>query len=36
MLSEGGYEVTGFRRAFGVKGEFVADLERVIAELVSP
>jgi hypothetical protein len=35
MLSEGGYEVTGFRRPFGIKGEFVPNLEKVVAELVS-
>jgi neutral ceramidase len=35
MLSEGGYEVTGFRRPFGIKGEFVPDLEHAVAELIS-
>jgi hypothetical protein len=30
MLAEGGYEVTGFRSLFGVKGEFHADLEESI------
>jgi neutral ceramidase len=35
MLREGGYEVTGFRKAFGIKGEFVGNLEEVIEGLVS-
>src|ERR1017187_640810 len=35
MLPEGGYEVTEFRHAFGIKGEFVANLEKVVAELIS-
>lgn len=35
MLSEGGYEVTGFRKRFGIKGEFVGNLEEVIQGLVS-
>jgi hypothetical protein len=35
MLSEGGYEVTGFRRPFGIKGDFVANLEKVVVELLS-
>lgn len=34
MLSEGGYEVTGFRGAFGIKGEFVANIEEVVSELL--
>ncbi len=34
MLREGGYEVTGFREAFGIKGEFVANLEQIVKELV--
>ena len=35
MLPEGGYEVTGFRQPFGIKGEFVPNLEEVVAALVS-
>jgi len=35
MLSEGGYEVTGFRQPFGISGEFVSNLEDVVASLVS-
>ena len=34
MLSEGGYEVMGFGHAFGIKGEFVSNLDRVVTELV--
>jgi neutral ceramidase len=35
MLKDGGYEVTGFHQAFGIKGEFVENLEEVIEDLVS-
>jgi hypothetical protein len=35
MLCEGGYEVTGFRKGFGIKGEFVGNLEEVVEGLVS-
>lgn len=35
MLSEGGYEVTGFQRSFGIKGEFVADLDKIIIKSIS-
>jgi hypothetical protein len=35
MLREGGYEVSGFRKAFGIRGEFVGNLEDVIEGLVS-
>lgn len=34
MLSEGGYEVTEFRKRFGINGEFVQNLEEVIEKLV--
>jgi hypothetical protein len=34
MLCEGGYEVEGFREPFGIKGEFVNNLEEVIEKLV--
>ena len=35
MLSEGGYEVTGFRRAFGITGEFIGNLGERIRVLLS-
>ncbi len=35
MLREGGYEVAGFRKLFGIKGEFVGNIEEVIEALVS-
>jgi hypothetical protein len=34
MLCEGGYEVEGFREPFGIRGEFVNNLEEVIEKLV--
>ena len=34
MLSEGGYEVAGFRKAFGIRGEFVENLEETVKKLV--
>jgi len=35
LVSEGGYEVTGFLPAFGVEGRFTADLEQRIAALLA-
>jgi hypothetical protein len=35
MLCEGGYEVSGFRKAFGIKGEFVGNVEQVVEQMMS-
>jgi neutral ceramidase len=35
MLPEGGYEVTEFQDSFGIKGEFVANLDEIITKLIS-
>jgi len=35
MLPEGGYEVDGFKHPFGIKGEFVANLEEIITKSIS-
>jgi hypothetical protein len=32
MLAEGGYEVRGFMKPFGIKGEFVANIDEIIIE----
>lgn len=32
MLAEGGYEVRGFMKSFGIKGEFVANIDEIIIE----
>ena len=35
MLPEGGYEVEGFKRNFGIKGKFVPNLEEIVTKLIS-
>jgi hypothetical protein len=35
MLAEGGYEVKGFMRSFGIVGEFVADIDEIILKSLS-
>jgi hypothetical protein len=35
MLPEGGYEITGFQRSFGITGEFVANLDEIITKSIS-
>ena len=35
MLAEGGYEVSGFMRSFGIKGESIANIEEIIIKAVS-
>lgn len=35
MLVEGGYEVKGFMKLFGIKGEFVANIDEIILESLS-
>jgi hypothetical protein len=35
MLAEGGYEVSGFMRPFGIEGSFVADIDETIIKSLS-
>jgi hypothetical protein len=35
MLPEGGYEITGFQRSFGITGEFIANLDEIITKSIS-
>lgn len=35
MLPEGGYEITGFQHSYGIKGEFVANLDEIITKSIS-
>jgi hypothetical protein len=35
MLAEGGYEITGFKHSFGIRGEFVANLDEIITKAIS-
>ena len=35
MLPEGGYEVTGYKQSFGIKGDFVSNLEEIVCGAIS-
>jgi hypothetical protein len=35
MLAEGGYEVSGFMQSFGIKGEYIHNIEEIIIRVVS-